>query len=224
VTAKRLTKKELKEDKIAETLVAISEWVRGNVGALIAVGVAIVVVIFAGTAFLRGKAKAEEDASVALLQAKAEMWRSNYAAATPLFQMLSQRYGSTTAGREALYYLGNMAFLQGKADEARAGYQRFLTGGSRNELLKQAALGGIGAAYEATGSYAEAAKQYEELARRYPKDNLVAPRAYLAAGRCYEALGQFGQARTAYERALKDYPESSLRASAQSALAMLTGK
>lgn len=224
MAAKRLTKREMKEDKIAEAFLKVWAEAQKNVGALIAGAVVVVVVIVGAATFTRGKAKAEEDASVALLQAKAEMWRNNPSGATPVFEMVLQRYGGTSAAKESRLYLGTLAFVQGKVDEAQSNYEKFLKSGSKDDLLIQGALEGSAACYEAKGDYGQAAKRYEEIAGKYPKDNLVAPRNFLAAGRCYEAMGKYTEARAVYQQAVKEYPESPLKTQAQSSLAMLFGR
>jgi len=218
---RRLTKKELKEDKVAEFILQFTKFVQKNLGGVIGVSVGVLIIGIGIYAYLQSRVKANEEASLALLQVQGGYLQGKYNEVIPMFESIVKRYGGTASAKEALVYLGNAHFFLGHYEESKAYFERFLKSHSKNEFLNQAAMEGVGVALEGRGDYLQAAKKYEEVSQKYSKDQFVAIQNLFNAGRCYEAANEFSLARTVYQKIIDLYSDSPRVGEAKASLALL---
>lgn len=114
-------------------------------------------------------------------------------------RQLSQEFGSSPVGAQALLRLADMQFAGGRPADAAATYQQFLSGFPAHALVDSAKLGQA-AALEAQGNFEGAKTQYLQIASSINSYTAVA--AKIGAARCAEALGQTKEARQRYEDVL----------------------
>jgi TolA-binding protein len=81
--------------------------------------------------------------------------------------------------------LANIAFNQGKLDEAKSAFERF-SASHPSSALEPLAASGLAATLEAMGKLKEAADAYLALAARRPSSAVTA-QSYFDAARCLEA-------------------------------------
>ena len=108
---KRLTKKQLKEDKLVTFYMNASTWVENNSKYLI--GGIIGVVVFVGAIFLYSNSlkKSEAAASVELARAIRTYQSQDYKGALTSLSTIVENYGSSQSGKIALLYLANSFLL-----------------------------------------------------------------------------------------------------------------
>jgi tetratricopeptide (TPR) repeat protein len=206
---KKLTKREMKEDKLVTAWFKLSDWVAQHTREiLMAVGgvAAVMALIFF---FNWMKSRDEQNAAEKFAQARAEYNQSNYAAAIPILEKLVSEYGGTKSSGMATIYLAN-AYMQTR-DYANAEkyYQRYLDDGGDDPILGVSAAFGVAATYEERGDFAKAAKLYDEAANDYD-DSYRAPQLLMNAARCYKQANQVEPARRALQKLINKYPKSNL--------------
>jgi TolA-binding protein len=206
---KKLTKREMKEDKLVTTWFKMNDWLsQHSREMLMAVGAAVVI---GGLFFLFTwlEARDEQNAAEKFALARAEYNQQNYAGAIPVLEKLISEHGGTKSAGLAMIYLAN-AYLQTK-DYANAEkyYQRYLDDGDNDPILTVSAASGAAATYEERNEYEKAAKLYEDAANEH-NDSYRAPELLISAARCYKQAGQAEGARRALQKLIDKYPQSNL--------------
>ena len=218
---RRITKKELKEDRFLESAADLLYFLKHHSSKLVW-GLLGVFVIFLSTRyFIQSRAKGEEEATFAFTSANSFLFAGRYQDARTKYEEILQKYPSTTSGVKSLYYLGNLCYFLSEYDSSLDYYERYLAK-SKDPLLAAAALEGIGYCYEQKGDLQEAARRYEEVFERHPK-SIVAASALISAARCYESLGNFESAEGCYERVIGSFPETQKAEEARKNRAFLKG-
>lgn len=217
---KRLTRRQIKEDKLVTYYFKVNDWVNRHALQVIAGVAVVVVVLLAGTLWSQKQRRAEGEASVQLAKARIAYDQGDYQQAIELLEDLVSRHPSTRSGTVGLYYLANAYFNVGDYDSAQRNFEAYKRKG-KDAMLKAAAEAGIAACLEQKGEYLEAARIYEETALRYP-DHFAAPQYLLDAGRNYALAGNKEDGRRVYKMVVERYPKSVLLSEAETRLAELS--
>ena len=166
---KKLSKKEIKEDKLVTTFYEAKSYYEKNQTMIFAVTGAIIVIIFA-VLFFTNKTK-END-----LLASVELSRVVNTYNAGLYQQaidgkegtqeigllkIVDEYGGTEQGELARIYLANAYFYTQQYEKAMEEYDNY--SGSDN-LMISAALAGIASCYEVKNDFANAAKYFSKAA------------------------------------------------------------
>jgi TolA-binding protein len=204
---KRLTKKQLKEDKLLTFYVKARKWYE-TYSKLVLGGVAVIVIIVVAALYYRNSAKKTESAaSVELARAMRVYNAEDYQNSIAMLSSLVDGSGSTRSGKMALLYLANSFYKTGDYDNAFNYYKKFVAKFNRVDYFTAYAMGSMAACIEQKGDFAEAAAQYEKTASKFPKEYL-APAYLFRAARCYSLTGNNARASTLYQKIIDDYPES----------------
>jgi TolA-binding protein len=181
-TRGRLTKKEMKQDKLVEFAYKAEAFYTANQKLVLGVVGAIVVVILAIILLRNSMQSARFEQSYDLTLAKMAYGTGKLDEAKPAFNKVVAEGGS--AGAEAKYFLARIAFEKGDYTQAEQEFKGFLKDFSGGEELECAAMSGLAATYEALKNDAEAAKLYEEVASKF-SSNVFAPQALYEASRVH---------------------------------------
>lgn len=218
---KRITKKQLKEDKLVTFYFQAQEWLEKYSKHLM-IGVAVVVVAVAAIAwYTTSQAKAEKTASADLARATRTLETFDYQNAISQLSSIVDSYGSTPSGTMARLHLANAFYQTREYANAKKSYAKFLSSFSGDDHFLAAAQGGIAACLEQEKSYGEAAKAYIKAAEKY--DSVLAAGMLLNAGRCYAQAGDTGRARELYNRVVTDYPKATEKDDALMLLSLIGG-
>lgn len=204
---KRLTKKEIKEDRVAEFLLETANYVRDNSKKL--AGIVIVVVIggLIFTAAMRQRRAAELEAQGWLARANIDLKQGNIAGAMQSYATIMDRYRDTWSHSDADFFAANAHFYTGRYDSAMVLFERYLNLKKRRDQFTISSQQGIAQCLEELGRYQEAADNYLKVQQEHPDDPL-APDALLGAARCYGLAGDLRPAESTYTELLERYPDS----------------
>jgi tetratricopeptide (TPR) repeat protein len=216
---KRLTKRELKEDKFVTLYFQVQEYFYRNSKILIGALVGLIVVILAIYGFTRMNASREASAQLELTKAKVALTQQNYAAAIDMLLQLVEEYGGTASGKEGRFYLANAYFANKDFINAERYFQD-AAGNLDDDILESSALAGIAACLEEKQDYSGAAESYERAARDYSQVFLTPINLYNSA-RCYILAGNSEKAETLLNRIIDEYESSSIKTDAEILLAEL---
>lgn len=216
---KRLTKRQMKEDKFVTYYLKAHDFVTSN-GRLISYIVGgIAVIILVGFIWSKKKMEKENSAIVELTKAKVEYFNNNYEAAADILKDLVENYGGTDSGKLGVYYLANAYFNVKNYMKAEEYFRKYLEVGD-DKTMKEAALSGVAACLEEQGNYLEAAKKYKEAAEDY-SSSFLAPQNLYDSARCFSLAGNQEMAKESLNTIIEKYSDSNLKSDAEIFLAEL---
>jgi len=205
---RKLTKKEIKEDKVAEFFLESVQYVRENwkpmLGVLL-VGVVAIIIVFAAISQRR---EAANEAAVWVWRANMDMKTGNVGSAIQSYSAVMERYRGTWGHSDATFFMANAQFSVGRHDSALVLFEKYLNLGKRREEFTVSSKEGIAQCLEEMGRYADAAESFLKVQREHPGSPL-APDALMGAARCYKLAGNLESAEDAYNDLLEIYPDSS---------------
>lgn len=219
---KRVTKKELKEDKFVTTYFQVRKYLEEHqkIAWRIAGGIVLVIAII--SFMVRSKSRSETQAANELSSAVLAAQTGDPEAVVERFTQIADRYKGTQSGDEALFYIAQFRGLQHRPEEALKAYDDFLKRGHRRSYLYPAALAGKAVALEDLKRYPEAAEMYLKAAQTQ-EDQGAGSTLYLDAGRCYRSAGDQAKARVQYDYVIRQFPRTASAQNAEKYLAQLSG-
>jgi tetratricopeptide (TPR) repeat protein len=211
---KKISKREIKEDKLVTTYFEATSWYEKNKKTVSTVFTGLVVLVVAAIIIRNNIASSNEKATSEFAKVMKYYDDGNYEAAingVPQenvrgLQAVVNDYGSSKSGNFAKFYLANAYFSIGKYDKA---LDLYLDVNLNEELLQSSALAGAGACYEAKGNNANAATYYEKAAM-IGKGNTQAAEHLQHAATNFAAAGNKSKAIELLKKIKKDYPTSPL--------------
>jgi outer membrane protein assembly factor BamD (BamD/ComL family) len=205
---RKLTKKEIKEDKVAEFFFGTMQYARENSKRIAGIVVAAVVVFLIVTVAIRQRREAAAEADVWVWRANMDLKAGNVGSAMQSYGAVIERYRGTWGHSDASFFLANAQFAVGRYDSALVLFEKYLNLGKRRSEFTVSSREGIAQCLEELGRYREAAESYVKVQREHPESPL-APDALMGAARCYRLAGDLRSAENAYNDLLELYPESS---------------
>ncbi|HEY6169966.1 MAG TPA: tetratricopeptide repeat protein [Verrucomicrobiae bacterium] len=117
------------------------------------------------------------------------------------YRRIATAYKGTDAARQASFLAAGAMFAEGRYEEARVAFDKYVHDYPKDPMSGSAALG-LAAALESLRKPDEALAAYQNVVSRYPNDAVTA-QAKLALGRLYEAKGQPEAAMKIYQEMAK---------------------
>ncbi len=222
---KKLSKKEIKQDKLVETYYKAYGYFDENKSRVLIYAVALVVVVFAVIYYINNKNDNNSKAEVLLAQVMNIYDQGSYLEAiegrpsqniTGL-KTIVENYGSTENGETAKIYLANSYDMLGKNDDALKYYGDY---NGDIPIYKASALAGQAGIYAGRKEYEKAADLFRK-ASRISKTDVQNPDYLLNASINYINAGKDSEARELLEIIKKDYPSSQANSKAEQYLAMV---
>ncbi len=205
-TKGKLTKKELKQDKLVEFTFRAETFYHKNktwvIGALSALAVIVLAVVF----YNSSQKSSRLEQSYQLTMAKMNYGSGKLEEAKQGFQTVKTQFSGNVAG-EAQYFLGRIDFEQGDYPAAENEFSTYLKDYSVDNALDAASLSGLAAAQEAQGKLDQALETYTKVADKY-SSVAFAPQALQNVARLAQKLDQPDKAKQALQRIVDNYPES----------------
>ena len=172
-------------------------------GATILVAVGLIVGFY-----LWYKQQKEADASEALTSVAVPIGPGAHPETADAYLKVAATYPSSSAAARAVLMAGGTYFVDGKYDQAKAQFEKFVREYREPTYMGEALLG-IAACNDAQGKTDEAIRAYKDLADHHSGDPSV-PQAKFALGRIYEAQGKPEMARTYFEDVARAEPYGSI--------------
>ncbi len=222
---KKLSKKEIKQDKLVETYYKAYGYFEENKSRMLSYAVVLVVIVFAAIYYINHKKENNEKAEVLLSQVMNLYDQGSYLEAIEGrpsqniigLKKIVEDYGSTENGETAKIYLANSYDMLGKPDEALKYYSDY--DGSIS-IYNAAALAGQAGIYAGRKEYEKAADLFKK-ASRISKTNVLNPDYMLDASINYINADKEEEAKELLESIKKDYPTSQATSKADEYLAMV---
>lgn len=207
---KKLSKKEIKEDKLVTFYYKVYAYFDENRSRIFLYGGALIVLILAVFYYYRTKAEDNVTAGVELSRAIdsydngsfLEAIEGNPSKNVAGLKKVVENYGSTENGETAKIYLANSYSMLGKSDDAFKYYKDY---DGSIPMFEAAALAGQAGYYASHNEYDKAADMYEK-ASTISKVNVLNADYMLKAGINFIKTGNNSEAKKLFEKIKKDYP------------------
>lgn len=206
---KKITKREIKEDKLVTTYFEATNWYNEN-KKVVSTVLTIVIVLAIALIVIGNNRRANNESALTELGKILRYYdQADYQKAVQGdpqnnvrgLQAIVDDYGSTAAGERAKFVLANSYYTLKNYDKA---LEYFLDADLNDPLLTSSALSGAAACNEAKGDFAKAASYYERAAHKATIDMVVAENLLHAATN-YETAGKKEKALELFKRIKKDY-------------------
>jgi len=196
---KKITKKELKEDKFVKYTLQAKTYLDENskqvftvVGSILAVVVIIILFVY-----IQGTKTEEAQAQLGIAQV--EYSNLNYEKAINRLQKLTNEYSGTTEADQGLFLLASIQYQQEKYEDAKEYFHLFLDSYSGSKILIASGYAGLAACYEKDENYLNAAENYSNAAD-IASDFVESDNYLYLAGLCYSKAGNKEMAIAKFEK------------------------
>jgi TolA-binding protein len=222
---KKITKKELQEDKLVTTFYKSQEFIDENKQKFILAIGALAVIILAVVWYSNKQTEDNLLASAQLFQIIPIYEQGQYQKAIdgePGTQLVGlknivENYGNTNNGELAKIYLAHSYYALGEYENALQYYSDY---SGDSELHKSTALAGMAASYEMMEKYSDAAENYEKAAKLIKIDSQSAD-FLINAGINYIKSGDKSSAKNVLEIVKNDYKTTTAAREVEKYLAQL---
>jgi TolA-binding protein len=206
MSPKRITKKEMKEDKLVTTAFKLSEWIQKHLNqVLMGAGGAVLLALVIFFIF-SSKAKREQKAAELFGKATMEFQTGNVNQSITDLQAVMDRYGGTKNASQAAFYLAIVYFYTKDYAKSQAIFQRFLEK-HKDPLLLASAQAGIAECNMESGEFQAAGDNFVKAVSFKP-DGLLAPQYLFSAGRAYLKANQKEKAKEIFQQLIDQYSDS----------------
>ncbi len=209
---KKLSKKQIKEDKLVVTYYKVLGYFQENKNRIIIYGLAFIAVVAAVFFYLQRKNDNDMKASAQLANVMDLYDKGSYLEAiqgkpgtnVDGLKKIVEDYSGTENGETAKIYLANSYFMLDKLDDAFKYYKDY--SGSIN-IYKAASLAGQAGYYAYKNDFEKAASLYRQ-ASKVSSEDVANPDYMLKAGINYIKAGKKDDAKDILEKIKKDYTSS----------------
>ena len=220
---KKLTRREIKEDKFLTFVAKATKWFNENSKYIAIALAALVVAVAVGYLIVSSKHQAETAASGRLIRAMAAYNNMAFDRAIPILQGIVDQFPGTKSAGIAAFYLGRAYYNKENYEEAKKYFSLYVEKYGDDPLLKSAALAGLGACYAQQGDKEMAAQYYEKAAKK-EKEFFNAADYLFSAAENYAEIGKIGKAQELLQLVLEKYPQTPVANDAKMLLAELTAR
>jgi len=225
---KKITKKEMKEDKLVTYYYKAKELAKEYQGKIL-IGLGVVAVIVVAVILMNQNAAKNNLKANALMAKVIPLYEAGqYREAIDGkklenisgLKQISDEYGSSEAGEMAKLYLANAYYLIGEFENALKYYKEFSGSG---DVFKATSYAGIAACHEAKKENKDAADYYKKAAS-ISKSNTNNAEYLLKAGINYIAAKQNSDAKELFIKIKEDYKTSMVAYEVDKYLAIVGGR
>ncbi|MCI0532426.1 MAG: tetratricopeptide repeat protein [candidate division Zixibacteria bacterium] len=221
--AAKLTKHQMKEDKLVTSFFRIWEWSRVNTKILGIVAGSVAAVVLIVIYLINSQAKTSREAADLFGRASIEMQSrlpAEVRAAINDLQAVLDSYPDSRWADYSCFYLANLWYRQGDFAKAKYYFRIYLDQYAGDSMMEVSALGGLAQSLFQEKDYLTAADYFLKGADSAPK-SLLAPQYLLEAGKAFAKAGMQDKAVSAYQRVIIEYPGQSYQDAARRELAQL---
>ncbi len=212
---KKISKREIKEDKLVTKYFEARKWIDDNTKILSYVGIGIAGLVIIGFLWTKSRADSNEKATAMLANLEPYYDEGRYDLAingvpqegTQGLQAVVEEHGSTKAGEIAKLYLANSYFALKNYDKALNVYNDISVS---DKMITASAYAGMASCYEAKGDFNQAASYFEKAASKNMA-SVQAPENLQRSATNYAAAGKKEKAIELFQILKKEFPTSSVR-------------
>ena len=220
---KRISKRELKQDKFVTMTIKAKEYVEGNSRLIMYGTIALLAVIVIVSFLARSKRQANVAANELLGKASFTLSQGNMQQGETQLKELIDNYSGVTAAGQGCFMLAKYYWQKNDFTNAKLYFEKYLDDYSDDPLLTAAAYAGFGDCLSQEGKTLEAAKNYEKAAR-VDKDSPQTPAYLFSAAQAYLTANDLAKAQGLAQEIVKDHDKSEFKIKAEILISILKMK
>jgi TolA-binding protein len=205
--AKRITKKQMKEDRLVTTAFKASEYLQKNPKPFLIGGSAAAIIFIAILLFFWNIDKKNDEAEGYLSRAQLANDRGLTNEAIADLKKVVDEFSSSRSASSACFTLSNILFDNRNYEEALQYFVLTVEKYASDKMKAASAAAGAGACHEQLGNRQEAGRYFKMAAALYPEE-MWAPEYLLRAGWNFAAAGDDESARQAFNEIISKYAKS----------------
>jgi TolA-binding protein len=186
-------------------------------------GVAVVVVIFLVSFFIRSKKQANVAANELLGKASFAFGQGNESSGETQLKELIQNYDGVTAAGQGCFLLAKYYWQKDDFTNAKIYFKQYLDDYAEDPLLTSGAHAGYADCLYNEGNLEQAARYYESAAR-IDKNLPLAPSYLFSAAKCFMELNNLPKAKNLAAEIIENYENSEYKSRAEILLNMIKYK
>lgn len=220
---KKISKKELKEDKFILYTLKARDYIQDNAKMLLQIGIGVLILIILVTFYVRSKQSANMEANALLGEAQFAQNQGKMDRAESLLKQLAKDYEGVTAAGQGSFMLAKLYWNQGDYTNAKKYFKMYIDDYAEDDLLTSAAYAGYADCLMQEEKVSEAAEYYQNAAR--VNSELPETPAYLySAARAYMEAEQYDKAKRIAEDLINNHENSEYKQQAEILLNMVKFK
>ncbi len=196
---KRITKQELKEDKLVKITLQVKTYIDENYRQVVTVALAVFAVIVIFVVYGQLKSQTRDQAQAELGIAQVEYSNKNLDNASERLTRLIEEYGSTDEGQQGMLMLANIYYQQKKYADAELYFQEFVDSYSGSNVLLSSGYAGLAACKEIARDFLTAAELYETAANT-ADDYIESDNFLYLSGICYVKAGDIDKGKEIFQK------------------------
>ena len=211
---KKITRKELKQDKFIIATLKAKDFLEKNSKLVIRSIFGLVIIIVLVTFFVRSKQTANVNAASMLSRAQFMLGGPQQEATADSLKVIVDRYDGTIAAGKATYLLAKIYWEANDFENAKIYFKKFIDDYLDETVVSQSALAGYADCLIKEENYGEAAEYYERAAEvdaKYPET----PEFLFSAATAYKDAGKIDKAEKLAERLVADYNNPQIKNKAE---------
>lgn len=209
---KRITKKELKQDKLVTLYFNVIEFFRNNKKIVSGTATGLVIAAIVAVAYMNNVRSNNDKAATELSQVLGSFSGGAYQVAIngdPTqnvrgLKYIVENYGNSETGEQAKIYLADCYYYLGNYADAMKYFKDY---DGSDKFLQASAYAGMAEVYAVQKKYSDAAEYYERAAAVDSK-NFLTPEYLVGAARNYIKTDHSEKAVSLLDRVKKDFPNS----------------
>ena len=217
---RKISKKELKEDKFVTYTIKAKEYVENNSKNLLWAGVIIVLAVVAITWYTHSKSQANVSANQLLGQAQFSFAQGKDSVGVEQIKSLINDYAGVPAAGQGCFLLAKYYWQQDDFANAKIYFKKYIDNYGHDDLLTSGAMAGYADCLITDNDAAGAASYYEKAAN-VNKNLPLAPSYLYSAALAYHDAGDLDQARKVADQIIKNYDKSDYKQKAELLLEMI---
>jgi TolA-binding protein len=220
---KRISKRELKQDKFVTITIKAKEYVENNSRMIMWGTVAVLALILIVSFMARSKRQANIKANELLGKATFTLSQGNMQQGETELKELIDNYSGVTAAGQGCFLLAKYYWQKNDYANAKIYFEKYIDDYSGDELLTAAAYAGYGDCLAQEGKTMQAAQNYEKAAR-VDKESPQTPAYLFSAARAYLTANDLTKAQSLAEEIIKDHEQSEFKNKAEVLISMVKMK
>ncbi len=216
---KKVTKRELKQDKFVLFTLKAKNYIEDNARLLARVGIGLLILIVLVSFYVRSKRSASVEASALLGEAQLAYNLGDSKRAESVLKKLIDEYEGVTPAGQGCFMLAKMYWEKDDFTNAKIYFKKYIDDYAEDDILTAAALSGYADCLVKENKIAEAA-QYYEKAGHVNQDDPMTPSYLYSAAWAYMEAGQPKKAEKLAEEIIKNFEKSEYKKRAEVLLNM----
>lgn len=207
MSPRRITKKEMKEDKLVTIAFKLKEWIQKHLNQVLMIAGGVVLVAVVVFFIFSSKTSRNKKAAALFDKATLEFQSGNASQAITDLNTVMEKYGGTQNGNQATFYLATAYFYAKDYAKAQTMFQRYIEKYKEDPLLLASAQAGIAECYMEKGEFQGAGDNFLKAVSIKP-DGLLAAQYLFSAGQSYLKANQKEKAKEVFDKLIDQYPDS----------------